>query len=122
MLLEEALKSKSIENGINVHRLKEGTILLIVTKNSLYKIIKGPRDVYDITIQGGKKLPKPVKANFAGSTFGGSLLKIGWIGFLMHMEIHIPSSRRKLTTTGVRAARIIGDGWEYDMEWKVGET
>ena len=110
--------SKCLEYGINVHDLKPGTIVLAVTKNSLYKIIKGKLDKYDILVHGGKHFLEPVKGNFSGSTFGGSMIKIGWIGYGMHMEIHIPSYKKTYKTTPVKAARIVGNDWEYTMEWE----
>lgn len=110
-------KCKDLYNGINIHTLKPGTTVFAITKNSLYKIIKGTEDEYDVIIQGGKHFPDPIKGNFSGSTFGGSMMKLGWIGHMMHMEIYIPDLGELYITTGVRAARIIGAGWEYDMEW-----
>ncbi len=107
--------SKALENGIDVHKLKPGTMVIAVTKNNLYKITKGSKDQYDVTVQGGKFFRQPTSANFSGSTFGGSMMKIGWIGYGMYMEIH--ANGKKVRTTGVRAAKIVGDGWEYDMEW-----
>lgn len=117
MLQLDVENSKALQNGINVHRLKAGTMLLVLTKNSLYKITKDNGDQYDVIVQGGKKFPKPEIAHFAGSTFGGSMMKIGWIGYGMHMEIFVPAVCKTYKTTQVLAARIIGDGYEYDMEW-----
>jgi len=110
--------SKCLDYGINVHTLKPGTTVLAVTRNSLYKIIKGDRDEYDVIIQGGKRFYEPIGVNFSGSTFGGSMMKIGWIGYGMHMEFYVPLFRKTFRTTGVEAARIVGNGWEYDMDWK----
>jgi hypothetical protein len=110
-------ESKCLEYGINVHKLKAGTVLLVLTRNSLYKIVKGNKDQYDITVQGGKHFRQPSQANFSGSTFGGSIIKIGWIGYGMYMEFYSVNHKTKYRTTGVEAARIIGDGWEYDMDW-----
>lgn len=117
MLTINLTESKCLDCGINVHRLKAGTTILALTKNSLYKIIKGSRDQYDITIQGGKYFLNPTNANFSGSTFGGSIMKMGWIGYGMYMELYALDHKKKYKTTPVEAAKIIGDGWEYDMEW-----
>lgn len=97
--------------------MKPGIIVLAITKNNLYKIIKGDRDQYDVIVEGGK-ISKPSSANFSGSTFGGSMMKIGWIGYDMHMEFYLRDYRQRYRTTGVQAARVIGPGWEYDMEWE----
>lgn len=120
-MLTVNLKSKYLECGINVHNLKPGTTVYAVTRNSLYKIIKGDGDQYDVSIQGGKHFPQPVRGNFSGSTFGGSMMKIGWIGYGMYMEIYVPSCRKTYKTTPVKSARVVGEGWEYDMEWENGK-
>lgn len=117
MLTLDIENSKALEYGISIHKLKAGTTVFAVTKNSVYKIIKSSKDQYEVTIQGGKHFLEPVYANFSGSTFGGSIMKIGWIGYGMYMEFYVPSHKKKYRTTPVEAARIVGDGWEYDMDW-----
>jgi hypothetical protein len=111
------LTKLKIENGIDVHRLKAGTIVLVQTKNNRYKLVKGFKDKYDVSIQGGKHFPEPTDVNFSGSTFGGTMMKIGWIGYKMYMEMYVIDKKSRLTTTGVRAAEIIGDGWNYVFDW-----
>lgn len=110
-------KSKCLHYGIDVHALKPGVNVLVITKNSLYKIIKCNDDKYDVSVQGGKLFPQPKKIKFTGSTFGGSMLKIGWIGKEMLMEMYSVEEKKIYRTSGVVAARVIGNGWEYDMEW-----
>ncbi len=107
----------NFSDGVNVHKLKPGMIVIAYTLNSRYKIIKGFKDKYDVTIQGGRYFPEPTEVNFAGSTFGGSMLKVGWIGYGLHMEFHIPSIKKTYTTTSVRAAEVIGNGWQYAFDW-----
>lgn len=106
-----------LDNGIDVHQLKPGTLLLVVTKNSLYKIARCERrdEVY---VHGGKFITTPKRGLFTGSTFGGSMIKVGWIGYGMQMEIFFPDEKARIKTSVVKAARIIGHGWEYDMDWK----
>jgi hypothetical protein len=105
-------------NGINVHLLKMGTIIWVVTKNNKYKLTKGFRDKYDVVIRGGRYFKEPTEVNFTGSTFGGSMLKIGWIGYCMHMEMYVPSLKTTITTSSVQEAAVIGNGWEYVFDWK----
>ena len=110
-------ESKGLEYGIDVHSLKPGTAVIVATTNSIYKIVKGQADKYEVKIQGGKYIPEPSWANFSGSTFGGSMIKPGWIGYGMFMEFFVIGERNRYVTSSVRAAKIIGDGWEYDMDW-----
>lgn len=109
-------QSKSLEVGIDVHKLIAGTKILVVTKNNLYKLIKTAESKHVIA-QGGKYLLEPEEVVFTGSTFGGSMLKIGWIGYGMLMEMFLLNQNKKITTSPVKAARVIGNGWEYDLDW-----
>lgn len=109
-------ESKALERGVDVHKLKAGTILLIMTRNNLYKLIKTDRDGI-VYAQGGKYFIEPTEVYFSGSTFGGSMIRIGWIGYGMIMEMHIVEKKKGIKTSPVQAARIIGNGWEYDIEW-----
>lgn len=109
-------ESKALERGIDVRKLKAGTILLVMTKNNLYKLVKTDKDGV-VYAQGGKYLIEPVEVYFSGSTFGGSMIKIGWIGYGMIMEMHIIEKKKGIKTSPVQAVKIIGNGWEYDIDW-----
>lgn len=108
-------KSLCLQKGINVHKLKTGTMVLVVTKNNLYKIIKQDGGEQAVTLQGGKYYLEPTSVFFTGSTLGGTMLKIGWIGYGMKMEFF--EGTKKLSTSSVMAAKVVGDGWEYNMDW-----
>ena len=108
--------SKTLEIGIDVNKLQAGTIVLVTTKNNLYKLIKTDRDGI-VYAQGGKYFIEPTEVYFSGSTFGGSMIKIGWIGYEMIMEMHMIENQKKITTSAIKSAKVIGSGWEYDMDW-----
>jgi hypothetical protein len=44
-------------------------------------------------IQGGQYFVEPVEATVSGSTFGGSMLKAGWLGVGLRMEIYYEGKR-----------------------------
>lgn len=105
-------------HGVDVHKLPFGTTLLVVTQNNLYKITK--KHGSEVIVQGGKYMIEPSEAVFAGSSFGGSMLKIGWIDYGLLMEFYVKKIKKNIKTSPVKAVRILGNGWEYDMEWKTG--
>ena len=39
-------------------------------------------------MQGGSFFPETTRACLSGSSFGGSRLKMGWVGIGLHMEFH----------------------------------
>jgi hypothetical protein len=114
-VLGKLIKKQEELGGIDVFKLKPGTLITVRTKNSLYKFKTTDKQGKLLGI-GGKYLPEEREIYFSGSTFGGSCIKIGWIGYLMHMELWI--GKKVIKTTSVQDASIEGDGWKYEMDWK----
>lgn len=107
------------DSGINVRKLKPGDTIEVKTRNSTYTIVK--QDYGNkVTIKGGQFCKDETEGHFTGSTFGGTMIKLDWIGYMMHMEICFPNGI--LRTTGIKAAKVFGDGWEYKMEWERVDT
>jgi hypothetical protein len=99
--------------GIDVSKLKIGTVVTVETQNNTYKLrVLGDRMV---AVQGGRYFESEQERPFHGSTFGGSMLKMNWIGYDMRMEFG--NGRGVITTSPVRTALVSGDGWSFDMEW-----
>jgi hypothetical protein len=71
--------------GISVLDLEPLTVLFVSTINSVYRIVVSQRA--SVFVQGGQFFPDSSAAHLAGSTFGGSIIKVGWIGVGMRMEI-----------------------------------
>ena len=42
----------------------------------------------EVLVQGGKFFPERTRACLSGSTFGGSCLKMGWVGLGLYLEFH----------------------------------
>ena len=95
-----------IEGGVYLPNLPPGTAVEIETANHLYTLVScGDSDA----MLSGHPLycPQPVKVSIQGSTWGGSLLKQGFIGRSMHLEFRHPNYRGPITTSrivDVRAA------------------
>jgi hypothetical protein len=109
--------------GFDLTSMKPGTTIVIETSNSFYdiKVLNKKR----ITIFGGTRkdgttrFPIAVNAVFHGSTWGGSMIRQGWIGQNMHMEFFVPEDDKTYTTSGICKAQIIGPDseWSYTMDW-----
>jgi len=102
--------------GIDVRKLDAPVRLCVTTKNSRYDIRLTDSDGWG-EIQGGEYMPQPTRARVTGCTWGGTAIRCGWIAPGMHLEIFVPSLNTSLTTTRVRNAKIMGEGWEYDLQW-----
>ena len=89
----------SAADGITLRDLEPLTELLVRTCNSLYRIVISHNT--DVFVQGGQFFPEMTVARLEGATFGGSFLKMGWIGVGLHMEIWARGQR--IVTSPVRA-------------------
>jgi hypothetical protein len=85
-------------SGIDLRTVDPLTTVLVRTRNSRYRILV--RDHTSAIVQGGAFFAEPTPARIDGSGFGGSLLKVGWIGIGLHMEIFANGER--IITTAVR--------------------
>jgi hypothetical protein len=85
--------------GLSVLALQPLTALFVETRNTRYHIIVSRGD--EILIQGGTFFPDPTPARLDGASLGSSLLKIGWIGIGLRMEIRAAGQR--IVTTTVRS-------------------
>jgi hypothetical protein len=73
--------------GVAVESLTPGTTLEVRTRNSCYHL--GVRDGAQRLVQvtGGHLFPVATGARIEGSTTGGSIIKCGWIGVGLRMEL-----------------------------------
>jgi hypothetical protein len=96
--------------GLDIREVEPLTIILVRTQNSVYRLIPLHRGDSCVLVDGGQFFPEPTEAHLAGSTFGGSFLKLAWIGVGMHLELHaggqciITSPVRRITTERNRSS------------------
>jgi hypothetical protein len=93
--------------GFDVPSMEPLTLLVVRTENSIYRIILLHPGQSRIAVQGGRFFAKLTEARIAGSSFGGSLLKMAWIGVGLHLELYAGGQR--IVTSRVRAIEIQQD-------------
>ncbi len=78
-----------IEGGVHLGDLPEGAGLEVETENRSYHVVIRPGGLADIS---GHPVfcPNPVRVHIHGSSWGGSMLKVDYIGRGMHLEFHHP--------------------------------
>jgi len=86
-------------DGVSLRDLEPLTTLLVRTCNSHYRIVISQNTA--VFVQGGQFFPEVTDARLEGSSFGGSFLKVGWIGVGLRMEIWAGGQR--IVTSPVRA-------------------
>ena len=85
--------------GKDVKDIENGGVLQVQTKNTLYTIHR--QDSGQLFISGGHRFPQFTPVSIHGSTFGGSMIKVGFIGIGMYLEFSIigPGNQRMTFTT-----------------------
>jgi hypothetical protein len=94
-----AFRPTPAAEGLHLHELEPLTTVVVRTCNSVYRIIVSERS--SVRVQGGRYFPDMTSAHLNGSSAGGSLLKVAWIGIGLCMEISAGGQR--IVTSPVRA-------------------
>jgi len=98
--LDEFARDSGCTRGVAIDSLAPGTSVIVATSHSCYRfVIEDPRR-YRATITGGKMFADPTGVRIDGATVGGSVIKAGWIGVGMRMELTAGSKR--VTTSSVK--------------------
>ena len=85
--LLDAWSDEQWSKGIQIDHMAELETLAVRTQNSVYEITVLCGRTGEVVVRGGKFFPEWTPAQLSGSTFGGSLLKMGGIYVGMRMEI-----------------------------------
>jgi hypothetical protein len=93
-----------IEGGVFLQELPPATVLNIQTQHHSYTaVILGENQAL---ISGHPEYcPQPVLVGIAGSTWGGSMIKMHFLGRGMHLEFHHPEYRTPIITSPIREIR-----------------
>ena len=88
-IVNRRIIQSEIEGGVHLGDLPEGFALEVETENRSYQLVVHDDGSADIC---GHPVfcPRPVKVNIHGSSWGGSMLKVAYIGRGMHLEFHHP--------------------------------
>ena len=87
--INRAIVKSEIDGGVFLREVPSGTVIEIETRNRFYEIEK----ITDrrVLISGHPEYcPEPVEVTISGSTWGGSMLKMDFIGREMCLEFHHP--------------------------------
>jgi GMP synthase-like glutamine amidotransferase len=86
-----------IEGGVYLNDLPEGAKLEVRTENTAYQLVNCGG--HQVMITGHPEFcPEPVRVQVNGSSWGGSMLKVAFIGRGMHLEFHHPQFNTVVTS------------------------
>jgi|KBSSwiStaDraftv2_1062776.scaffolds.fasta_scaffold88686_3 hypothetical protein len=103
--------------GVELSKLKLGTKLYIQTQQTLYTVVVVPNDKFVVSDEG-KRFVMPKEIYINGSTYGGAMLRMNWIGIGMCVEMEHPDpSKQVLTTSPVKGIKVVApdESWYYEL-------
>jgi hypothetical protein len=90
----------SWKDGLQLETRKDMDRLVVQTENSTYEMTIISPQTGEILIRGGRFFPQLTPARLAGSSLGGSFLKLRGIYVGFNLEVH--SGKRLIITSRVR--------------------
>jgi hypothetical protein len=103
--LLDTWSSYSWSEGIQIESLRDMETLTIETENSTYEVVVISPRTGEILIRGGRFFTELTSARLAGSSLGGSFLKLRGIYVGFSLEIHF--EKRLILTSRVRRITIV---------------
>ena len=106
-LIEQSEK----DGGIWLKDVEPDQLIEVYTQKSIYRLALVDKVKHLVAVNStGAHIDKPEICTLNGSTFGGSMIRLGWIGIGMNLEFH---RRRKvrpiLTTSAVKTIKVKKD-------------
>jgi hypothetical protein len=102
--LDGVIEVSPLLEGVTLTALEACDTIHVRTRNSDYEIfLLDPKSGRAI-VRGGEYFAEPVEATVSGSTFGGCMLKAGWLGVGLRMEIYVNGQRT--VTSPVQSLRV----------------
>ncbi len=86
--LDGFVEAVSQTSGVGLADVDVFSTLVVRTRNSVYHITILRPWAREVLVQGGEFFTARTRACLDGSSFGGSCLKLGWVGIGSHMEFH----------------------------------
>jgi hypothetical protein len=99
--------------GVTLMTLKACDTLHVRTRNSDYEIFMLDPESARALVRGGEYFAEPVEATVSGSTFGGCMLKMGWLGVGLRMEIY--ANGQRTVTSPVQSLSVKSVNFDADQ-------
>lgn len=98
--VNHSIAQSEIEGGVHLEDLAQGTSLEIQTLHRWYTVVTCG-DGRALISGHPKYCPRPLLVTIMGSTWGGSMLKMRFIGRSMHLEFKHPEYRTAIITSRI---------------------
>lgn len=94
-----------IEGGVYLRELPDESTIEVETQNRWYTLVI-LRDGQALISGHPEFCPEPVLVHISGSTWGGSMLKMAFVGRGMHLEYRHPNYEGPIITTRIVDIRL----------------
>src|SRR5262245_16008043 len=91
--LEGVAEISSALEGVTLTALEACDTIHARTRNSDYEIFLLDPKSGRALVRGGEYFTEPEEATVSGSSFGGCMLKLGWIGVGLRIEFYVNGKR-----------------------------
>ena len=100
----DASGPEALGPGVKLDTLDAGTRIVVATKHSCYRfvVVDGPGQT--ATVTGGSMFPESTEVRIEGATTGNGVIKPGWIGAGLRLELSI--GLKRVTTSCVQSVAV----------------
>jgi hypothetical protein len=102
--LDGVIEISPLLEGVSLTTLEACDTIHVRTRNSDYEIFLLDPKSGRALLRGGECFTEPVEATVSGSAFGGCMLKAGWLGVGLRMEIY--ANGQRTVTSPVQSVRV----------------
>jgi hypothetical protein len=95
------------QGGLDLAELPALTRLHVRTQNTVYQVILLSPGESRVLIQGGRFFAEPTESYLCGSSYGGNLLKVAWVG--LGMRVEVMRDGRRIVTSTVQSVQVVDD-------------
>ena len=111
--LDGVIEVSPLLEGVTLMALEACDTIHVRTRNSDYEIFLLDPKSGRALVRGGEYFAEPVEATVSGSTFGGCMLKAGWLGVGLRMEVSVNGQRT--VTSPVQSLRV--ESVDFGADW-----
>jgi hypothetical protein len=113
--LEGITEISPLLEGVTLMELEACDTIHVRTRNSDYEIFLLDPKSGRALVRGGEYFAEPVEATVGGSSFGGCMLKLGWLGVGLRMEVYVDGQRTVTSPVqSLRVEHVDFDADQYD--------
>lgn len=105
--LDGFAEEASRRGGMDLAELPALTCLEVRTQNTAYEVIVLNPFESKVLIRGGRFFTERAESFVCGSSYGGNLLKVSWVGVGMRLEVM--REGRRIVTSTVQSVNILDD-------------